>query len=145
MSTTTKDIIRYAGDTYPNKTTISIGSVPITITDWDIMLRYRNSFGDLRIIDCIITNEKEGKVSIYPHDRGENDYPLEYSDFVTDQMEDSGMFNPNTNSLYVSNQCWGFDDAGKEFPFSIIRKRKFQNYEEIMTHNVGVIKLLERV
>ncbi len=145
MADTETDISRYGGDTYPNRSTIAIGQVPINIEGWEIQLRYKNALDVIRVVDCVITNDKEGKINIYPHDRGELDDPLTYTDFVTDDMESSGEIDPATGLAYVSNQCWTSDDEGLTFPFSIIRRKTFDDYEEIMTHNVGEVIILARI
>jgi len=133
----TADITRYAGDTWPTKTIIKVNGVPIELSGWDVNLRYRNKDGEIRIVDCVILSAKDGKVAIYPHDRAETD--PEKPERITDQMQ-------RENPELVSNQCWTKDEAGNEYEYSIIRKKVFNGYEEVMTHAAGgLIKILDRV
>ncbi len=132
-----QNIIRYDGDTYPNKTILKIGGVPVDLRGWDIQLRYKGEDGFMRIIDCVVTGGSDGKVNIYPHDKAESDNGILLpSEYISDQMEAD---NPDK----VSNQCW--NKGAAEYSFSLKRRRKFGDYEEIMTHSVGKIIIMESV
>ncbi len=133
---TSNNITRYAGDTYPDKSIIKVQGVPVDITGWDVNLRYRDDTGTTMVVDCVVTNGKEGRIAIFPHSRREDEEPI--TDRITDEMA-------SHNDDLTSNQCWTLADINKEFPFSIVRKRRFGDYEEIMTHNVGIVSILERV
>ena len=118
------DIVRYAGDTYPNSIVLKVNGVPIHLSsDWDYELRYKD--GDqIRVIDCVIADAENGILYIYPHSRLETDPKLFPNDF-------------NDN-----NKCW--TKAG-EYPYRLLRKKNFNGYVEQMTHLVGIIKILEAI
>ncbi len=70
------DIIRFAGDTHPTKTTLTINAVPVDLTGWSVVCRCRIPVetGDIErdlivLIDCVISDAQKGKISIYPHAR----------------------------------------------------------------------------
>ncbi len=170
MTSTENDIVRYSGDTYPNKSIIKIGGVPVDIDGWEVQVRYREPGSDIiRIVDCVITDPHKGRLSIYPHSRPSTpptpvawqnqnmDYKLEPGMFVSDEMDMNNLHallkDPNVDmagedetsdkNTRTSNQCW--DDGAKEYDFSIVRVKRFGNYEEVMTHNTGKIRILDRV
>ena len=62
------NISRKSGDTHPSKSVIEINSIPMDLTDWHVDLRYKKDDVEW-VINCIVTDAKEGKVSIYPHGR----------------------------------------------------------------------------
>lgn len=140
---TVSDIARFAGDTYPSKTTIKVNGVPTDLTGWDVNLRYRLDDGTVKVIDCIIADYKNGKVYIYPHHRNVTDAPLLNEDFITDEM--AGTDDGSGGVYGDSNQCWTNADEGSAYPFSIVRKKKFADYEEVMTHASGIVYISARV
>ena len=77
------NIVRYAGDTYPEKEILKTNGVPIDINGWDVVFRY-NKEGTIREIDCKINRSYKGQVIIYPHDRDANANPILVK--VTQQM-----------------------------------------------------------
>jgi len=147
MANSSIDIVRYSGDTYPNKSTIKINGVPVDIAGWNVELRYMRDDGEVRTIDCVVTDATNGKVSIYPHSRPADGDRITTSMFVTDEMEATGTEaateDPNTQSKTTSNQC--FNKGVEAFTFSIVRTREYDGYVERMTHNVGTISILGSV
>jgi hypothetical protein len=131
------DIIRYGGDTYPSKSVLSINGIPVDLDGWDVELRYYDEESKLtHVIDCVIIDAPKGRIDIYPHSRLDSEPKLSYSEFVS--LNDA-VAQGNEN---LSNQCWM---EGGNYPFSIIRKKIFNTYEEVMTHHTGIIKILDRI
>jgi len=146
MAVTSSDIIRRAGDTYPTKSVIKINGVPIDITGWEVEVRYKTSNGT-KVIDCIKNDAKNGKVLIYPHARDEGADKLSTKDYISNDMVGKDIPNTSPVRQYEQadvNQVWDEDEENKEYPFYIVRWKKFDNYIEEHTHNVGTIRLLSR-
>lgn len=134
------NLVRYAGDTNPEKMILKINGAAIDLEGWNVVFRY-NKDGLIREIDCSLMASNTGEILVHPHDRGVGEPNIIAK--ITDDMafED--------NSL-TSNQCWTKDESDRIYDFSVIRKRKFNDgldveYEEQMTHRTGKIILLSRV
>ena len=149
----TSDITRYAGETYPNKSTIKINGVPVSIEDWRIEIRYKVPAGTLKpdreatfteetemVIDGVITEASAGKFNIYPYARvrydangnstqvlGPNDFmPVEkYNKLVEIDIANGG----NGSSVPKINQVWDDEEAGDgvEYPFYIVRIKSYED------------------
>jgi len=148
MAASKSDIVRRAGDTYPVHITIKINGVPLTLTEWDIELRYKKPNGTVMVIDGVITNAEEGKVLIFPHARLKGTAnKLVPNDFISVEMVGSPIPGTNPTELYTSdmvNQVWDEDEANSEYPYYIVRLCSYDGYVEEQTHISGRIQLLDR-
>jgi len=130
------DIVRAAGDTYPSKTVIKIGGVPVDLRGWHVDLRFKKD-NEEWVINCMITDQRAGKVSIYPHARRRVD--------ITDPEV---ILNPSEYKMTGedgANQVWDEVDAGAHYPFYIVRWKTFDDgYTEEMTHTTGHVILTGR-
>ena len=172
------DIIRYAGETAPTKTTIKINGSAIDINGWDIEVHYKIPIGTLlpdrkfnataeteMVIDCIITDAKEGKVNIYPHARQRylpdgttESAKLAYKDYITPEvykaLYDADIAAGGDGSTVPAiNQVWDEDEvglAGVNYPFYIVRKKRYattntlDGYLEEQIHNTGLAIISSR-
>jgi len=174
----TNDIVRHAGETMPTKTVLKINGSAVDLSGWDVEVHYKIPVGTLlpdrifnavaeteMIIDCIITDAKEGKVNIYPHARqrygadGVTETPkLTYSDYITPEvykkLYDADILAGGDGSTVPAvNQVWDEDEvglAGTEYPFYIVRKKRYatsntvDGYLEEQIHNTGLVIISSR-
>jgi hypothetical protein len=139
------NIVRRAGDTYPTKVTLKIGGVPINLDEWRVELRYKDTNGLIKVIDGLPSDVREGKILIYPHARNTDDEPLAYEDFISNDMEGKDIPDTDPTEQYgASNQVWDEDEANHEYPYHVVRLKKYGEYIEEQTHIVGKIQLLSR-
>jgi len=126
-----KDIVRKAGDTYPNKSVLKVNGVPIDLIDWRVELRYKaRDTNAYKTIDCIITDPVGGKVAIMPHARPEGrTTPLTFDEYVTNDMLNGLM--------YISE----VDDSGRYRLLPVDRIDSAANY----THSTGYIAATENI
>jgi len=129
------DVERPAGDTFPSKSTIKVNGVPIDLTDWDVDLRYMKDDVEW-VINCIATDVKGGRVSIYPHGRTRAEADASGTRLSPEDYVMTG--------LTGANQVWDEDEANAKYPFYLVRTRLFDGYLEEMTHNSGSIQLAAR-
>jgi len=117
MATNLSDIIRPAGDTYPSKTTIRINGVPIDLTGWNVDVRYKKGAEEY-IIDCVITDNKNGRVNIYPHGVKKIDH---------DEILDPKLYITSENILHMLTK---YSD-GNAINIGILEDGTILNNEEV--------------
>jgi len=145
------NIERYSGETYPSKSTIGIGSVPISINDgWRVEVRYKvptgttlpGGNGDATeetelVIDAVVTDSTNGKINIYPHARLRyidgvlNSEVLAPENYVTSELRARiiAQGTPEEDAPEI-NQVWDDDEValaggGLEYPFYTVRVKDF--------------------
>jgi len=128
-------IERFSGDTYPEKKIIKINGVAANISDWSIILRYRDADGTEKDIDCVISSPKDGRILIYPHHR------TVFDGIATDSTTPSKI---EPSDFNTSNKCWNEQDT-TEYTYAIIRKRDYDGYVEEITSETGTIKIYSRL
>ena len=172
MASVSNNIIRYAGETMPSKSTIEIDGTPLDLSDgWRIEIRYKVPKGTILpnghgfasddntviVIDGIFTDSRLGKFSIYPHGRLPGDEILTPDKFITSEVREKLIANNNGDETGVPyiNQVWDDDEveaAGKslEYPFYVVRIKEYNSsgctkcYQEEQVHNVGMIQIANR-
>jgi len=145
IKTYKNDIVRLAGDTYPTKVRLKINGIPVDITDWTILLKYKDNNGVTKIVNCIISDATSGLILIYPHASNAGEELLTYPDFISHDM---ALKDPSL----VANQVWDEDESSSIYPYHIVRVRAFDSamkgsdnkYIEEQTHLTGRVVLLDR-
>ena len=165
------NIIRYAGETYPSKSTIKIKGTPMNLEDgWRVEIRYKvptgttlpNGHGEATeetelVIDGVLTDPQIGKFNIYPHARLVGDNILTPENYITSEVREKlidAAGGDDTGIPHI-NQVWDDDEVAAaggslEYPFYSVRVKDFDSpdcamcYKEEQVHNVGFIQIASR-
>ncbi len=150
MELKSKNIVRYAGDTYPTKIYIKVNGVPIDLHKWNVDLRYKTADGRKMVVSCDQLKATEGLVGIYPHAREYASNTDLYDEnkrvpFSKHESTESQAAETEDDSI-APNQVWDEGEGGNEYPYAVVRWRRYEDgYIEEMTHASGKIILVKRL
>lgn len=135
-------IVRYSGDTYPERITVKMNHVLADITGWSVIMKFHEIetddtgyetviAGSTRYIKCLISSDTNSEILVYPFafDTEELASQARFSDF-SDGETGNG----------ASNKCWETDG---DFRYKIYRYKKENEYVERHTHYVGSLQIVD--